>query len=97
MSEKDLAKHNNQKSLWCLIFSVIIVSFVAGYTTGFFVYNPQQQYAPPTSSVSQFKVEPKYHAPKLQVGPGSERFHDAVSSDAVDIDHDDQIIERMKR
>jgi len=30
---------NNDSNLWCLILSCIIVSFMVGYTAGFFMYN----------------------------------------------------------
>jgi len=89
-----------------MLISAIIISFVIGYTTGFFIYTKQTQiYA---SNTSRFQTpEPKL--PIQNRGPGSERFHNTTKSDEPEMktpktedgiesmDNDDKILRRMKK
>ena len=85
----------NETNLWCIWISIVIISYVAGYATGYFrarrVVEPNRprelpQPAPPTVELT------------TNPGPGSERFYNSVDSEKTESDdHDTLIINRMKK
>lgn len=91
-----MSETHTHRGLFCLILSYVLVSFVIGYSLAFFVYKDTHN---PVVRCVNPPVQPELtHAPpKLEIGPGSERFHSSVNSDVNDDDHDNQVIKRMKR
>lgn len=88
---------NNDAKLWCLILSTIIISFVVGYATGFFVFHEPLKVILPHKTI----VYPKILQMDPDVNksvPGSERFYNSIDTIHQESeDHDSQIIKRMKK
>lgn len=91
---------SGERNPWCIMLSGVIIAFVVGYTTGWYNYNkPKSNMVPravPQSAVRS--APPVATPPKQQPGPGSERFYNSLDSQKIDdSDHDQQVINRMKK
>jgi hypothetical protein len=85
----------SDNNLWCTLISVIIISFLIGYTTGFFVYNKCSVVQP--HMMQDFYVNKPAPKPEPPLNPGSERFHNTASSTSYEsTDYDDKVVSRMK-
>ena len=81
----------------CEIYSGFVVVFIIGYAMAWYKYN-----APPVHVVVRKDAPlPPLPTPIAKPGPGSERFHTGGDDGPLNIDdpvdHDDQVISRMRK
>ncbi len=88
--------------VWCMLASSVIVSFVMGYVLHWYLYSPVKIRTP--CDDEYMSGSRLVTVPSRSIVPpfaGTERFHNAVKSQAedgsADDNHDNKVIARMKR
>lgn len=78
---------------YCIILSIVFISFTVGYTVGYFKFKKEEDV------YQEIPIRIRNPAPKKEKDVySSHRFHQSIKSDSCESeDYDNKVISRMKK